>query len=357
MLKYKKIKIHLFFAITWFISVCQGAEELEKLIEQETKEARAKVKTVRALAIDGGALRGAIPGKVLKEIEEKTGQPISKLFHIAGGTSIGCMLAAGLSVASKDDPLKPKWSADDLVQALYDGGPNIFRKRIPWGSVYDVGALERVVDQYCGTATFDQSIIPTVGITFNCWEGKTKAICSWEKEEVFLTRDAVLASSAVPFLFYPRLISPVNFNAPNNRYFLADGFLGANNPTAIVIAQAKKLFPNVEKFEILSLGNGVIKDPLYYRILKGTGTIAGVISNSLLRIFDIGLNVVSSDEYFKDMAIGNYTRINPIVSSGGSPFDPSKKNLDCFQQDANDYLGINKEQFDELIERLKKPKD
>jgi hypothetical protein len=138
---------------------------------------------------------------------------------------------------------------------------------------------------------------------------------------------------------------------------LADGFLGANNPTAIVIVQAKKLFPNVEKFEILSLCNGVIKDPLYYRILKGTGTIAGVISNSLLRIFDIGLNVVSSDEYFKDMAIGNYTRINPIVSSGWSPFDPSKKNLDCFQQDANDYLGINKEQFDELIERLKKPKD
>ena len=340
-----------------------GTELLEEVLGGKTakdscespEEHRLKVKTVRILEIDGGAMRGIMPATVLKKIEEETRQPISDLFHMVGGTSVGCLLSCGLTIPSETNKSRPRWSAKQLSNMLKTEASKVFRWRIPLWSIYDTGALETLAEEKCGNTIFDQSIIPSVGITFNCLAAKPKVICSWETEEIFRTKDVFLASSAVPFVFYPRIIYPVNFNAPDHRYLVADGFLGANNSTAILVAKARKLFPNVENFEILSLGNGITKDPMYCRVFKGGLSL----TNYALRIFDLGLNAVSSepDEYAKDMVLGHYTRINPIVSEGGGPFDASLKNLVSLEKDTETYLEENKKEFDALVERLKKPKD
>ena len=316
-----------------------------KAIPQETPEqARAKVKTVRILEIDGGAMRGIMPAVVLREIEKRTEKSIAESFHLVGGTSIGCLLTAGLTIPSDDNPQKPKWKAEKLIELLRNEAPKVFKLRL-WGSIYNTPALEDISLKYCGNKTFDQSVIPTVGITFDCLSAKTKTVCSWEYDEIFRTQDVMLASSAVPAIFTPRFLYPVNFNASiNSKYLVADGFLGANNSSALLIAQAKKLFPNAEKFEVVSLGNGIIKDPLYYKLIRGTLT-AG---NYALKLFDLGLNIVSSepDEYMQSILNGQYTRINPIVVYGsGGPFDTSKSNLDGLEKDTMIYLEENEKYF------------
>ena len=51
----------------------------------------------RILSIDGGGIRGLIPGIVLAAIEKSTQTPIARLFDVIAGTSTGGILACGLS--------------------------------------------------------------------------------------------------------------------------------------------------------------------------------------------------------------------------------------------------------------------
>jgi hypothetical protein len=49
------------------------------------------------LSIDGGGVRGIIPALWLCEIEKQTKRPVSKLFNMMAGTSVGSIIAASLA--------------------------------------------------------------------------------------------------------------------------------------------------------------------------------------------------------------------------------------------------------------------
>lgn len=66
------------------------------------------------LSIDGGGIRGIIPGKILQSIEKETG-PIAKNFDMIGGTSTGGILGLGLSLPDDKDPQSPKYTASEVL--------------------------------------------------------------------------------------------------------------------------------------------------------------------------------------------------------------------------------------------------
>ena len=68
---------------------------------------------MKILSIDGGGVRGLIPGMVIVEIEKRMGKPISELFDLISGTSAGGHIALALATPGKDG--KPKWSAPELA--------------------------------------------------------------------------------------------------------------------------------------------------------------------------------------------------------------------------------------------------
>ena len=318
---------------------------------------RKKVKTVRILSIDGGAMHGIIPATILKIIEEQTGQPISKLFHLVGGKSIGCMLTAGLTIPSESNHLEPKWSASDIGDKLKTQAQKIFRRRIPLVSLYDVKDLEKATFDCCENNTFDRSLTPTVGITSDCLEAKTKPICSWDQKEVFRTQDVMLASCAAPIIFHPRFLDPINPSASSHCYLVADNLFEDNNPLMILISKACKLYPKAKKFEILSLGGGIVKKQMYHKFFQPILNIP----NYFLRLFDLGLNTTPlvPEEYIEDIILGHYTRIDPIISCGGGQFDSSPQNLEKLEQDTLNYLKTeeNRKKFNAMLKRLSEPKD
>jgi len=371
----KKSKITLFF-IAFLIS-CSTSQashaslKFENLFSSEKEKARPEkplrakedVETIRILSVDGGAIRGMCPATILAAMEEQSGQSISEMFHVIGGTSVGCVLTSGLSMPDDpDQPVhlwKPKYTGRDLVNTIYTEAQNILRRRwIPFGSLYDVNSLEDVADRYFGNTTFDKSIIPTVGVTFDLIAAKNRAFCSWDKNEVFLRRDIVLASSAAPILFYPRVISPVNFNTPlRSCYFLTDGGIGAGNPAAIIIDQARKIYPKATRFEVVSLGVGVARDPLYYEMMRRPMIS---LMNLGSRFIDLGINLQSSipEEYVEKLIVGHYTRINPIIPAANTSItDTSTEHLQALEKASLNYLEENADLFKKLIKRLKKPKD
>ena len=107
------------------------------------------------LAIDGGGIRGIIPGVFLREIEHRTGRPACELFDMIAGTSTGGILALGLTRPDADG--RPKFCADDLVRLYKDRGRDIFHRprghmlrtlRGLIGAKYPQRGIESVLAEY-----------------------------------------------------------------------------------------------------------------------------------------------------------------------------------------------------------------
>jgi patatin-like phospholipase/acyl hydrolase len=80
------------------------------------------------LSIDGGGIRGIIPAIWLMVLEHKIKQPISSIFHIVAGTSTAAIIATGLTTPSLDDPSKPRYQANDVVQLYRTKASEVFSR-------------------------------------------------------------------------------------------------------------------------------------------------------------------------------------------------------------------------------------
>ncbi|MFN3826541.1 MAG: patatin-like phospholipase family protein [Micavibrio sp.] len=70
------------------------------------------------LYVPGGGVLGAIPAVVMARLEELLETPLMEAFHGADGVSVGAILVAALNTPDPDNPLKPKYSAADLVETF-----------------------------------------------------------------------------------------------------------------------------------------------------------------------------------------------------------------------------------------------
>ena len=84
--------------------------------------AKTKQKFTRILSIDGGGIRGIIPGQILVMLEEKLKKAtanenarIADYFDLIAGTSTGGILACAYLCPDQKDPLRPKFTAEEVV--------------------------------------------------------------------------------------------------------------------------------------------------------------------------------------------------------------------------------------------------
>nr|XP_017240656.1 PREDICTED: patatin-like protein 2 isoform X2 [Daucus carota subsp. sativus] len=238
-----------------------------------------KGKTVTVLSIDGGGIRGIIPGTILAFLESKLQEldgpdaRIAQYFDVISGTSTGGLVTAMLTAPGEDN--RSRFAAKDINKFYSENGPEIFPQdnASTQGPKYDGEYLRSIIRESLGSITMNQTltevIIPTFDIKllqptmFSTSDAKVKT------SKNALLADACIGTSAAPTLL-PAYYFETEFEDGKTRSFnLIDGGVVAVNPVAVThifneIVKGNFEFVDVKpmdtrKILVISLGTGTAK--------------------------------------------------------------------------------------------------
>lgn len=186
------------------------------------------------LALSGGGYRGLFSAAYLANCEATFNSKCVDRFDLIAGTSIGALLAAGLSLGVP---------AAKLSDAMVKHGPVIFKpkrlgflKRLTVSAPYDTDVLSTVIKATLGekaaTTPLRKIDAPLMICAVNYTHGTTEIFRSrglaGEKASDIVLADAVLASAAAP-TFFPLV------KAGTDQF--ADGGLVANAPDIAAVLE------------------------------------------------------------------------------------------------------------------------
>jgi patatin-like phospholipase/acyl hydrolase len=257
------------------------------------------MKKIRILSVDGGGIRGVLPGTILAQLEKilqrqsNSERKIGDYFDMIAGTSTGGILSC-IYLTPGDDG-KAKYSAQDAVDLYIKNGHTIFdrttaQKISSVGGIlhqkYSQDALYELLTTYFGDVTLDKLIKPIIITSYDITDRSavffTSADARTDEIYNFYVRDVARATSAAPTYF-----SPAHIESLNKQIFsLVDGGMFANNPALCAYAEARKLefsklFNDPEKKDkptaadmiIVSMGTGSVKKRYSYDDFKHAGEI------------------------------------------------------------------------------------
>lgn len=249
-------------------------------------------KYTRILSIDGGGIRGIIPGVVLGILEKKlqriSNDPNARLadyFDLIVGTSTGGILSCCYLL--EGDKGRPKFTADEVVGFYFEQGETIFSRSLfhkirSAGGVldekYPSKEFKKALHKYMGEARLSELLKPSLITAYDLERRKAHFFSQQEAQKKgndFLVKDVALSTAAAPTYFECIRIK----DDLNRDYALIDGGVFANNPALCGYAEARKLFkkPEINKavtaadMMILSIGTGSDKTTYPYNKAKKWG--------------------------------------------------------------------------------------
>jgi patatin-like phospholipase/acyl hydrolase len=245
----------------------------------------------RILSIDGGGIRGIIPGEILVVLEQKlqtlSENPqarIADYFDLIAGTSTGGILSC-IYLCPVQEARRPCFTAEQAVDLYVSRGGEIFdvpffRRLWNAGGIleekYPADGLEAALKDYFGDTKLSELLKPTLITAYDILrrEGRffTQLDAVNDDEQDFLVRDVCRATSAAPSFFEPALIESM----AKTPYPLVDGAVFANNPAMCAYAEARNMpdRPRARDMAILSLGTGTAERAYSYEDAKGWGRAA-----------------------------------------------------------------------------------
>ncbi len=212
----------------------------------------------KILSLDGGGIKGIIPCTILRYIEETTGQSISSLFHVIGGTSTGGIIALGLS--KPKDNGRNAYSAADMLKLYVEHGKHIFSRRkndlLSWmGSIIEKGIFDKIFDieqfenllkEQFGESRLKDSLTDVLVTTYEPQKEKpflfSSRLAKVNPEEDYLLREIARSTSAAPTFF-----KPAKVEYENKQMAFVDGGVFANNPSILAYSEAKALWKQKTK--------------------------------------------------------------------------------------------------------------
>lgn len=274
----------------------------------------SKQRGIRILALDGGGSRGVVTVQLLKELQKTAfpGQEVSDVFDLVVGTSTGAILA--LLLGTKHSSLA---TAETVYELLLD---RIFVKEELAGEArlltrrarYDERHIERVFDELLGddellgasgadgphVALLSTllSVRPAKVALFRSYEYPTSGVSRYPGCARLPLRQALRAATAAPTLFTPLKIRSQVF---------CDGAIQANNPAAVALHEAARLFPGQKVDAVVSVGTGERTPARDARIENGDISWDNIVSQlidsatSTTLIHDTLLDLAPQDTYFR----------------------------------------------------------
>ncbi len=337
------------------------------------------MKKVRILSIDGGGIRGILPGMVLNQIEEKlrkkTKNPnlrLADMFDFMAGTSTGGILTLAYLTPNKNN--RPKLKATEAVNLYLDRGDEIFDINI-WQKFksgkgvtdekYNAKELEEALEDTFGETKLSQLLKPCIISSYDIRNGKPhffKQHKSNNKIYNFKVKDVARATSAAPTYFETARVKS-ELGTP---YPLIDGGVFVNNPALVAYSEVRsmdfegvKKHPTAKDMMIVSIGTGSESKKYEYKKAKDWGAVgwikpiidimmagsAQTVHYHLNQIYD-----TLEPAHQKD-----YHRLEPkIVTADAEMDNASIENLQKLKDDGLSYVSntaVDKE-LDAIVEKL-----
>lgn len=310
----------------------------------------------RILSIDGGGIRGMIPGQILITLEEmlielskNKAAKLGDFFDFIAGTSTGGIMACLYLCPEEKNHKKPRLSAKQVVEFYDENAGAIFSSSLFYqlktlhgyiGAKYPVAAIEHAVKKYFHNLELKQLIKPCLIPAFDIHKQGahffTQHTAKKNKKSNYLVKDVVRATSAAPTYFQPATIHSM----AGKTYSFVDGGVFAGNPALCAYVEARKLdnHPEVENMLILSLGTGQVHNPDECKKAKNWGKIQwieplmDILLNGSTEIVDYQLQRIFEAVDKPDQ----YLRINPTFDKEhlalNSIDNASRENLDALKE-------------------------
>ena len=255
-------------------------------------------KLVRILSIDGGGIRGILPGQILVRLEELLQQqdPRSRLadyFDFMAGTSTGGILTCLYLFPDPQHPDRPRFSAREAVDLYLEQGDDIFDislwHRITSGGgtldeKYDADELEDALQRYFSDTWLREMLRPCLITAYDIKRRKPHFFTQHDAHgpgKDFRVRDLARATSAAPTYFEAARIH----SRSNIPYPLIDGGVFANNPALCAYSECRTLDqgpggrirkPRAADMAILSIGTGSRRTSYPWKSAKDWGAIGWI---------------------------------------------------------------------------------
>lgn len=338
-------------------------------------------KFTRILSIDGGGIRGIIPGQVLVSLEEKLKQHtgnsdarIADYFDLVAGSSAGGILTCIYLCPDQKQPNKARFSAQDAVDFYIKRGKEIFDISVfkALSSVnglidekYPFENLEKIFFDYFQDLKLSELLKPCLISSYDIERRKAHFFTQHDakicRADDYFVRDVARATAAAPTYFEVSKIKSFT----EESYALIDGGVFANNPALCAYAEVRHKFqlsqenengPRAENMVILSLGTGDVKKEYRYEEVKNWGKIQWIVP--LLSILMTG--VAETVDYQITQIFDaikrpkNYLRINPTLDKNQQILidDASDRNIATIRQIGFQEAEKHSEDLDRFIELL-----
>lgn len=292
------------------------------------KPVQKPMKDFEVLSLSGGGIFGLYSARIVQRIEEHFGDNIAKRIDLLAGTSIGGIIALGLS---REIP------AEKIIEGFYEYSPLIFKDRdkgengglsgigrFTKGMTrarYDSKNLALAINNILGEDLILADAMHPVMITaydltagtlriFSC---PVKTYNGISDDDVSML-DVALATSAVPAAFSIHQIEGHRF---------VDGAVYANSPDLVVLKESVfKMDVPIENLKILSVGTMIGRFFLEDKVRNDSGFISWGLNNRLPNL------MVSAQQQFttnlmKDLLSDKYLRVDAVSSVLGRKIDPT----------------------------------
>ncbi|XP_047306215.1 patatin-like protein 2 [Impatiens glandulifera] len=246
---------------------------------------------ITVLSIDGGGIRGIIPGTILKflesELQKLDGEHarLADYFDVIAGTSTGGLVTAMLT--APDENNRPLFAAKDINNFYLEHSPKIFpqdRSYFPGlkklmkafsGPKYNGEYLHSIIREKLGSTRLHQTLTNVAIPAFDIKELQPTIFSTYEVKHTpgmnALLSDICISTSAAPTYLPTYHFQNKDHSGKVRDFNLTDGGVAANNPTLVAIGELTKQimkgstdFSTIRQMDysrllVISLGTGSAK--------------------------------------------------------------------------------------------------
>lgn len=288
------------------------------------------VNFITVLSIDGGGVRGIIPGVILaylesqlQEIDHNEDARIADYFDVIAGTSTGGLITTMLATPNPKDN-RPLFAAKEIVPFYLQNLPSIFPQKSGLfaplinitkaltGAKYNGEYLNKLIRNMTQDTLLSQTLTNIVIPSFDVQNLQPTIFSSYQIDaeptlDVPLA-DICIATSAAPTYLPAHYFEKKDENGKViKEYNLIDGGVCANNPTMVAIREVTK-----NMIRLGRSGNGVGYDRFI--------------------VISIGTGSNKSEQKYNAKMVAKWGALTWLFNSGSTPI------LDCFNEASTDMV-------------------